>query len=281
LDKVFELATVAGTDLVYSTVSYALTGNAAGVEYLTLQGTADIDATGNALDNSLAGNSGDNTLTGGDGNDALNGNAGNDKLFGGAGRDNLNGGTGEDEMTGGADGDNYWVDNIQDKVFELTTDAGTDLVYTTVSYSLTGNAAGVEYLTQQGTDNIDATGNALANTLAGNSGNNILSGLEGNDVLRGNAGNDTLIGGQGNDALYGGTGSDTFVFAPESGLDIIYDFNAAEDKLDLRGYSIDTSTEFALVAANSGANVLVNFGGGNTVTILNTQLNQINDDVIV
>jgi Ca2+-binding RTX toxin-like protein len=281
LDKVFELATVAGTDLVYSTVSYSLTGNAAGVEYLTLQGTANIDATGNALDNSLAGNSGDNTLTGGDGNDALNGNAGNDKLFGDAGRDNLNGGTGEDEMTGGADGDNYWVDNIQDKVFEFATDTGTDLVYATVSYSLTGNAAGVEYLTQQGTGNIDATGNALANTLAGNSGNNILSGLDGNDVLRGNAGNDTLIGGAGNDALYGGSGSDTFVFASGSGVDIIYDFNAAEDKLDLRGYGVDTSAEFALVAANSGANVLVNFGGGNTVTILNTQINQINDNVIV
>jgi Ca2+-binding RTX toxin-like protein len=281
LDKVVEYASDSGIDHVYATVSYSLTGDAAGVEYLTLVGTADIDATGNALDNSLAGNSGNNTLIGGDGNDALHGNAGDDKLFGGNGRDHLNGGTGADEMTGGADGDIYWVDNVLDRVIELTSDAGIDLVYATVSYALTGDAAGVEQLTQQGTDNINATGNALANTLSGNSGNNILIGLEGNDVLRGNAGNDTLIGGEGNDALYGGTGSDVFVFAPGSGRDVIHDFSVAEDRLDLGDYGIDAFAQFALVASNVGANVVVNFGAGNTVTILNTQVHQFNDGMFV
>lgn len=45
-------------------------------ESLTLQGTANINATGNALNNTLLGNSGDNTLDGGDGADVLNGGAG-------------------------------------------------------------------------------------------------------------------------------------------------------------------------------------------------------------
>jgi Ca2+-binding RTX toxin-like protein len=46
-------------------------------------------------------------------------------------------------------------------------------------------------------ENINATGNALANQITGNRGNNILDGAAGNDTLVGQAGNDTYVFGRG------------------------------------------------------------------------------------
>lgn len=55
-----------GTDTVYASVSYALSDN---VEYLTLTGSDNINAIGNAGNNRLEGNAGNNVLFGGLGND--------------------------------------------------------------------------------------------------------------------------------------------------------------------------------------------------------------------
>ena len=87
-DTVFEKADQ-GTDTVISSIDYKLTKN---VENLTLVNglgdtPADINGTGNVLDNVLEGNDGNNTLNGKDGDDQLNGNAGNDILIGGKGAD--------------------------------------------------------------------------------------------------------------------------------------------------------------------------------------------------
>ena len=40
---------------------------------------------------------------------------------------------------------------------------------------------------------LNATGNALVNTLIGNAGNDILNGKGGTDILKGGAGNDTYL----------------------------------------------------------------------------------------
>ncbi|WP_112076531.1 calcium-binding protein [Herbaspirillum rubrisubalbicans] len=72
-------------------------------------------------------------------------------------------------------------------------------------------------------ENIDATGNELANRIAGNRGNNVLSGLAGDDVISGGAGNDTLIGGAGNDSLDGGSGDDIYRYLAGDGADVIHD----------------------------------------------------------
>ncbi|ODU05319.1 MAG: hypothetical protein ABS89_02025 [Thiobacillus sp. SCN 63-1177] len=64
-----------GDDFVRSTVSYTL---AASLERLALDGAANLDGTGNTLDNALFGNLGNNTLTGGAGKDYLVGGAGDD-----------------------------------------------------------------------------------------------------------------------------------------------------------------------------------------------------------
>jgi Ca2+-binding RTX toxin-like protein len=73
-----------GTDTVAATVSFTLPGN---VERLVLQGSADVDGTGNSLNNIITGNSGDNLLDGGAGSDTLVGGAGIDTLAGGVGHD--------------------------------------------------------------------------------------------------------------------------------------------------------------------------------------------------
>jgi len=64
-----------GDDFVRSSVSYTLVDN---VERLALDGTTDLAATGNALNNGIWGNAGNNMLSGLAGNDYLVGNAGND-----------------------------------------------------------------------------------------------------------------------------------------------------------------------------------------------------------
>ncbi len=93
-DKILESAGQ-GTDLVKSTVSFALPNN---VEALTLLGSAAINATGNSLANRLTGNGGNNRLNGGANADSLIGGAGNDTLDGGAGKDTLLGGNGNDTL---------------------------------------------------------------------------------------------------------------------------------------------------------------------------------------
>jgi Ca2+-binding RTX toxin-like protein len=65
---------------------------------LNLLGIADLNGTGNDLDNTLVGNDGNNRLDGRGGNDALLGGLGNDILAGGAGNDTLTGGAGNDQF---------------------------------------------------------------------------------------------------------------------------------------------------------------------------------------
>lgn len=200
-DVVVEAAS-AGTDLVQSSVSYVLGDN---VENLTLTGSAIINGTGNALNNTLTGNAEANVLLGLLGNDNLYGGAGNDSLEGGDGNDLLDGGTGNDTLVGGLGNDTYVVDSLNDIVVEVAG-AGTDLVQSSVTFTLD---AALENLTLTGSAAINGTGNAGANTLSGNSGANILTAEAGNDSLYGGGANDTLLGGDGDDYLDGGTGNDS------------------------------------------------------------------------
>src|SRR5205807_9555414 len=67
----------------------------------------------------------------------------------------------------------------------------------------------------------------------------------------------------------GGAGEDTFVYADGGGADIITDFNRTEgDKIDVTGVSgVFTLADIQSRATSSGGNTVINFGGGNTLTL--------------
>ncbi len=171
-----------GTDTVQSSVNWTLGAN---LENLLLKGTANLNGTGNTLNNRITGNSGNNLLDGG---------AGNDTLIGGTGNDT------------------YVVGSAGDVVTEASGQ-GTDTVQASVTHTLASN---VENLTLTGTADLNGTGNESNNTLTGNTGSNGLSGLAGDDSLIGGDGDDVLNGGLGLDILNGGAGSDTADYSDRS-----------------------------------------------------------------
>jgi trimeric autotransporter adhesin len=234
-----------GTDTVQSSVSFSLAATAFNnVENLTLTGTATI-GTGNTLNNVLTGNVGNNTLSGGIGNDT---------------------------MIGGAGDDTYVVDATADVITELLNE-GTDLVQSSVTYTLANN---IENITLTGTIAINATGNALDNVLTGNSANNTLNGGDGNDTLNGGSGTDTLVGGIGNDIYIVDTTTDVITENAASGIDtvqssvnfslVVAAFNNVEN-LTLTG-TATTATGNALdnvLVGNSSNNTLTGNAGNDTL----------------
>jgi len=226
-----------GIDTVQSSITYTLGAN---VENLILTGTASINGTGNELDNAIVGNSGNNILSGFAGDDTLTGNAGNDTL---------DGGTGADTMAGGAGNDVYVVDNGGDIVSEALN-AGTDLVQSSVTYTLTDN---VENLTLTGVDAINGNGNTLNNIITGNTAANVMDGGAGADALNAGAGDDTLIGGDGNDALNGEAGND--LLQGDSGNDTLNGGLDADTMLGGAGDDI-------YVVDNAGDLIIENLGEG-------------------
>jgi Ca2+-binding RTX toxin-like protein len=104
-------------------VTYTLGAN---LENLTLTGAAAINGIGNTSNNVLTGNTADNVL---------------------------NGGTGNDTLIGGAGNDTYIVDVAGDVVTENANE-GTDLVQSSVTYTLTAN---LENLTLMGVSSINGT----------------------------------------------------------------------------------------------------------------------------
>nr|WP_301286358.1 calcium-binding protein [Neisseria perflava] len=93
-DEVYEDSNAAsGIDTVRSEIDYTLPDN---VENLILQGTDDLNGTGNELDNIIYGNGGNNELYGLVGDDCIVAKDGNDTLVGGTGNDILIGGDGDD-----------------------------------------------------------------------------------------------------------------------------------------------------------------------------------------
>ena len=249
-DTTIEVAS-GGADTVESSISWTL---ASEVEKLTLTGTAAINATGNALANTLIGN---------------------------AAANRLNGGAGIDSMTGGAGNDTYVIDAAGEVITEAAS-GGTDTVETSLTWTL---AAETENLTLTGTANINGTGNAAANSLIGNAGVNRLDGSAGADVMTGGAGNDTYVvdnvGDKTTEVVSGGSD------AVESSIS--WALATEVEKLTLAGTAAINATGNAvanILIGNIGANVLdgglgndtLSGGGGNDTYRVDSTLDVITDN---
>ena len=203
-DVVVENAGEGTLDWVNTSVSVAKLWD--NVEVLIMTGNGALNATGNDLDNSIVGTIGKNVI---------------------------DGGIGKDFMAGDKGDDTYIVDNFDDQIQE-NQKGGTDLVKSSVTYTLTDN---IENLTLTGTSNISATGNEL---------NNILTGNDGNNTLTGGLGNDTMIGGKGGDNYYvNGSGDkvvESVTNANGGGKDSVY-----------------SSIDFSLAALGNVENLFLSF----------------------
>ena len=204
----------------------------------------------------------DDRITGNTAANLLEGSAGSDNLSGLDGDDTLNGGVGADTMIGGIGDDVYYVDNLGDVIVEVA-DAGTDVVYSTISYSLNNALNGIVLI---GASDINAIGSRGADVLIGNSGANVLNGRSGLDVMSGGAGSDTY---------YVDTYGDRVIEADVEGVDTVrstVDFSLIGEfieRLKLTGSAdvdgIGTGLENR-ISGNSGANFLDGKEGSDILT---------------
>ena len=175
------------------------------------------------------------------------GGSGNDTITGNGLANELSGGKGTDTISGGGKGDTLKGGGGKD-----TLDGG------------------------KGNDTL--IGGGSSDTLKGGSGKDTLRGDGGNDKLKGGSGDDTLKGHAGNDRLWGNGGADRFVFGDGGGKDTIKDFKDDVDEIKITG--LGSKSSILSKASNVSGDVVIDFGGGDILTILNTTVGKITDDIL-
>ena len=201
-------------------------------------GSGPDEINGNAAANTIYGGAGGDTLYGFGGADYLRGEAGDDSIVGGAGFDDLHGNMGDDTILGGETED--WVVGGQGSD-RLYGDGGHDVVL----------------------------GNLGNDTLDGGVGNDVVRGGQGADSVSGGEGWDWLAGDRGDDTISGGPGMDVFHTFSGAGLDLVTDFNPQE------GDRVNVLPGDAYGVYQSGADVVIDLGGGDRMVLLAVQLNSL------
>ncbi|RFP89874.1 hypothetical protein DZK27_05305 [Rhodobacteraceae bacterium 63075] len=245
---------------------------------------------GDAGNDSLFGDSGADRLFGGDGDDLIRagtnfgtsvdgaeGGAGNDTMFGDGGYDLLLGGTGDDWIDGGNQADNLYGDEGNDTIYG---GAGFDRLFGGADDDLLIDNSGIgTFFGGTGNDTMQG-GGTEATRFFGGQGNDVVEAGSGDDTIGGNAGFDTIDSGAGNDLIYGDFNADTFVFNEGHGQDTIADFDAFNDfeQIDLSGLagmslgSLNLGSGASGDAIQSGSDVVISTGGGNTITLIGVNI---------
>ncbi len=263
----------------------------------------DFLITTNSFANEVVGTTGADTLIGTTGDDNMSGLAGDDYLYGLSGNDTLDGGAGTDRLYGDTGAD----------VYVLKTGSGLDIVYDFDVASDRINIEGIgsdsmSLLMYKGVDaeirtssgdrmvlrNIDVTdlteenfigtnivntikGTTLADLLQGTSFDDAMSGLAGNDTIYGHDGEDVLDGGAGTDRLYGGSDADMFVFAPGTGLDVVYDFENGVDMIRVKGIA-PTDVSFLAYGASDAE---IRSSSGDRMVLRNVDVADLTTDDLI
>jgi serralysin len=86
------------------------------------------------------------------------------------------------------------------------------------------------------------------------------------------------------DPLFGQSDADRFVYTDAYGVDTQGDFfgsaGGQHDLVDLTGTEISSFADVMSQSSQVGADVLIDFGGGNTLTLQNTFIASLQDDFI-
>ena len=244
----------------FDTVSYETATSAVIIRFDT--GLYDGDtlseveaAIGSAFNDVMIARASDGTwLEGRNGNDSLVGSNLDDSLFGGDGGDRLEGLAGADLLDGGEGFDTADY-RRSDAAVTVRLDLGTG----------TGGHAQGDTLV------------GIESVLGSEFGDELTASTAAASVLQGLSGNDTLFGATASDKLVGGTGSDTFVFQLGGANDTISDFGAGSgvgDVVRILGFgtAVDSFSDVLSIASQDGANVLINFGAGDSLTLANIAL---------
>jgi len=256
----------------------------------------------NGFENVSGSSTGWDTIYGTSGANQINTYGGNDKVYGGGGGDKIVLGNGNDYVRAGdAGGNTYYGESGTDKISYYSSTGGVtvDLLYKTAS----GGAAsgdtvgGFENLSGSGTGGDNIKGTNGANIIKTYGGEDRINGRNGNDKLYGGAQDDRINGGKNNDSLYGGDGrdrldgdlgndklwgnasADVFVFEKGADQDIIKDFQNNIDTIEIGGYGSGYNAMSR--ASQVGSDVVFYFGSGDTLTVENTTIGALYNDLDV
>jgi serralysin len=194
---------------------------------------------------------GNDTFTGSSTGDVImyGANAGNDKIYGLGGNDYIYGSAGSNLFDGGAG-------NKDVVTWELITyKAGMKGVIVDLAKGTALNPWGK---TDTLVDVEDIRGTKF------------------NDVFKGSSKNEFFSGQDGNDTYTGGKGKDEFEFSRGGGKDKITDFGDGDDTVSLYGMELPDFRALKGLMEQSGNNVVIDFGGGDILTLLNTKKGDFN-----
>jgi glucose/arabinose dehydrogenase len=189
----------------------------------------------------------------------------------------------------GLQGQYFYADEVAGKVFTLRFN-GSTWVSTERTSQITTDAGAINNPTSFGEDAkgnlyiVDYDGEVFRLTpqVVSADQDDTLRGFAGDDMMFGGSGNDLLDGGTGKDTMIGGPGNDRFVFAPGYGADVITDFAAGTgtpDKIVLSSFAgLHTVSDVLAITSQQGANAVINFGNGDTLTLQDAQKGNLSAD---